>query len=66
MLTCRYTCGRKFGSLDNEEVDAQTYAEWEIDYLSTFSHPFVASSHSVHRIRQLLQPRQERDASSLI
>ncbi|QRV77859.1 glycoside hydrolase family 27 protein [Ceratobasidium sp. AG-Ba] len=27
------TCGRKFGSLDHEEIDAQTYAEWEIDYL---------------------------------
>jgi alpha-galactosidase len=28
-----YTCGRRFGSLGYEEVDAQTYAEWEIDYL---------------------------------
>ncbi|KAG8711714.1 hypothetical protein FRC09_020457 [Ceratobasidium sp. 395] len=27
------TCGRKFGSLDYEEIDAKTYAEWEIDYL---------------------------------
>ncbi|CAE6487046.1 unnamed protein product [Rhizoctonia solani] len=30
-----YTCGRRFGSLGYEEIDAQTYAEWEIDYLST-------------------------------
>ncbi|KAJ1303550.1 hypothetical protein OPQ81_011734 [Rhizoctonia solani] len=28
-----YTCGRRFGSLGYEEIDAQTYAEWEIDYL---------------------------------
>ncbi|KAG8765506.1 hypothetical protein FRC12_007455 [Ceratobasidium sp. 428] len=27
------TCGRRFGSLDYEEIDAKTYAEWEIDYL---------------------------------
>ncbi|CAE6449781.1 hypothetical protein RSOLAG1IB_08589 [Rhizoctonia solani AG-1 IB] len=28
-----YTCGRRFGSLGYEEIDAQAYAEWEIDYL---------------------------------
>ncbi|TCD67535.1 hypothetical protein EIP91_012289 [Steccherinum ochraceum] len=28
-----YTCGGKFGSLGFEEIDAKTYAEWEIDYL---------------------------------
>jgi len=27
------TCGRHFGSLGFEEIDAQTYASWEIDYL---------------------------------
>ena len=30
----RYTCGRRFGPLGYEEIDAQTYAEWEVDYLS--------------------------------
>lgn len=29
-----YTCGGRFGSLDFEEIDAQTYAEWGVDYLS--------------------------------
>jgi alpha-galactosidase len=33
----RYTCGGRFGSLDYEEIDAKTYAEWEIDYLSKIS-----------------------------
>lgn len=33
----RYTCGGRFGSLDYEEIDAKTYAEWEIDYLSETS-----------------------------
>ncbi|EIM81948.1 alpha-galactosidase [Stereum hirsutum FP-91666 SS1] len=28
-----YTCGGKFGSLDYEEIDAQTYADWGVDYL---------------------------------
>ncbi|CAE7071792.1 unnamed protein product, partial [Rhizoctonia solani] len=28
-----YTCGRRFGSLGYEQIDAKTYAEWEIDYL---------------------------------
>ncbi|CAE6428342.1 unnamed protein product [Rhizoctonia solani] len=28
-----YTCGRRFGSLGYEEIDAKTYAEWEIDYI---------------------------------
>lgn len=28
-----YTCGGKFGSLDHEEIDAKTYAEWGVDYL---------------------------------
>lgn len=27
------TCGGFPGSLDNEEIDAKTFAEWEIDYL---------------------------------
>jgi alpha-galactosidase len=27
------TCGGVFGSLGYEEIDAQTYAEWEVDYL---------------------------------
>ena len=30
------TCGRQFGSLDHERIDAQTYAEWGVDYLSAF------------------------------
>ena len=29
----RYTCGGKFGSLGFEEIDAQTYASWGVDYL---------------------------------
>ena len=29
------TCGRQFGSLDHEGIDARTYAEWGVDYLST-------------------------------
>ncbi|KDQ06371.1 glycoside hydrolase family 27 protein [Botryobasidium botryosum FD-172 SS1] len=29
----KFTCGRRFGSLDFEEIDANTYASWEIDYL---------------------------------
>ncbi|KAJ3528219.1 hypothetical protein NM688_g8024 [Phlebia brevispora] len=28
-----YTCGGRFGSLGYEEIDAQTYAEWGVDYL---------------------------------
>ncbi|KAH9817917.1 family 27 glycoside hydrolase [Melampsora americana] len=28
-----YTCGKRYGSLGHEKVDAQTYAEWGIDYL---------------------------------
>ncbi|KAB5591401.1 hypothetical protein CTheo_5155 [Ceratobasidium theobromae] len=28
-----YTCGRRFGSLGYEEIDAKAYAEWGIDYL---------------------------------
>ncbi|KAL1952162.1 hypothetical protein VTO73DRAFT_1311 [Trametes versicolor] len=28
-----YTCGGRFGSLDHEEIDAQTYASWGVDYL---------------------------------
>ncbi|KAG9087707.1 hypothetical protein FRC06_002417 [Ceratobasidium sp. 370] len=28
-----YTCARRFGSLDYEEIDAKAYAEWEVDYL---------------------------------
>ena len=32
--TNRYTCGGRFGSLGYEEIDAKTYAEWGIDYLS--------------------------------
>ncbi|KAH9835737.1 glycoside hydrolase superfamily [Rhodofomes roseus] len=28
-----YTCGGKFGSLGYETIDAQTYAEWGVDYL---------------------------------
>ncbi|KAI0786009.1 alpha-galactosidase [Abortiporus biennis] len=28
-----YTCGGKFGSLGFETIDAQTYAEWGVDYL---------------------------------
>lgn len=31
-----YTCGGRFGSLDYEEIDAQTYASWGVDYLSKF------------------------------
>ncbi|KAG9020230.1 hypothetical protein FS842_007505 [Serendipita sp. 407] len=27
------TCGRRFGSLGYEEIDAKTYKEWDIDYL---------------------------------
>ncbi|KAH7107367.1 alpha-galactosidase [Auriculariales sp. MPI-PUGE-AT-0066] len=27
------TCARKFGSLGYEEIDAKTYAEWDVDYL---------------------------------
>lgn len=38
----RYTCGGRFGSLDYEEIDAKTYAEWEIDYLSETSACFFA------------------------
>ena len=30
----RYTCGGRFGSLGYEEIDAKTYAEWGVDYLS--------------------------------
>ncbi|KAI6716367.1 alpha-galactosidase [Diplocarpon mali] len=29
----KYTCGRYAGSLGYEEVDAQTWAEWGVDYL---------------------------------
>lgn len=32
--TDRYTCAGRFGSLGYEEIDAKTYAEWGIDYLS--------------------------------
>ena len=35
--TDRYTCGGRFGSLGYEEIDAKTYAEWGIDYLSEIS-----------------------------
>ncbi|EIN04737.1 alpha-galactosidase [Punctularia strigosozonata HHB-11173 SS5] len=28
-----YTCGGRFGSLDFEVIDAQTYASWGVDYL---------------------------------
>ncbi|CAH7686967.1 family 27 glycoside hydrolase [Phakopsora pachyrhizi] len=28
-----YTCGKRFGSLGFEEIDAKTYAEWGVDYL---------------------------------
>lgn len=28
-----YTCGHQFGSLGYEEIDAQCYAEWGVDYL---------------------------------
>ncbi|KAI0651654.1 alpha-galactosidase [Trametes meyenii] len=28
-----YTCGRSFGSLGYEEIDARTYASWGVDYL---------------------------------
>ena len=35
--TGRYTCGGRFGSLGYEEIDAKTYAEWGIDYLSEIS-----------------------------
>ncbi|KAI0670099.1 glycoside hydrolase superfamily [Trametes maxima] len=28
-----YTCGRSFGSLGYEEIDAKTYASWGVDYL---------------------------------
>ncbi|MBW0526685.1 hypothetical protein O181_066400, partial [Austropuccinia psidii MF-1] len=28
-----YTCGKRFGSLNYEEIDAKAYAEWGIDYL---------------------------------
>jgi len=28
-----YTCGGRYGSLDYEEIDAQTYASWDVDYL---------------------------------
>ncbi len=28
------TCAKQFGSLGYEQIDAQTYAEWGIDYLS--------------------------------
>lgn len=38
----RYTCAGRFGSLDHEEIDAQTYASWEIDYLSSFMPRFFA------------------------
>ncbi|KAJ3479182.1 hypothetical protein NLI96_g9236 [Meripilus lineatus] len=30
----RYTCGGRFGSLDHEDIDAKTYAEWGVDYLT--------------------------------
>lgn len=32
----RYTCGGRFGSLGFEEIDAKTYAEWGVDYLSAY------------------------------
>lgn len=35
-----YTCAKHFGSLGFEEVDAQTYAEWGVDYLSILSFIF--------------------------
>lgn len=28
------TCEGKPGSLEYEEIDAETYAEWDIDYLN--------------------------------
>jgi alpha-galactosidase len=27
------TCGRHLASLDNEDIDAQTFADWGFDYL---------------------------------
>ena len=36
--TGRYTCGGRFGSLGYEKIDAATYAEWGIDYLSEIPH----------------------------
>lgn len=40
--TNRYTCAGRFGSLGYEEIDAKTYAEWGIDYLSEMLHiPFL-------------------------
>ncbi|KAF8307282.1 alpha-galactosidase [Clavulina sp. PMI_390] len=30
------TCGRRYGSLGYEEIDAKTYASWDIDYLSQY------------------------------
>ena len=40
--TDRYTCAGRFGSLGYEEIDAKTYAEWEIDYLSEIpGYPFA-------------------------
>lgn len=41
-----YTCGGKFGSLDFEEIDAQTYASWGVDYLSELI-SFSFASHTV-------------------
>lgn len=34
ILDGRNTCGGRFGSLGFEDIDAKTYAEWGIDYLS--------------------------------
>lgn len=40
------TCAKQFGSLGYEEIDAQTYKEWGIDYVSTYQGPFHLTTSS--------------------
>ena len=37
------TCAKQFGSLGYEEIDAQTYKEWGIDYVSTYYFPLPST-----------------------
>lgn len=49
-LARSYTCGRRFGSLGYEEIDAKAYAEWGIDYLSKLLQCFVLPNSSTNPI----------------
>ena len=57
MYSCagNYTCGGYVGSLGHEEVDAQTFADWGVDFLSGYfqCHPSMKAADAASRIRQL-------------